>query len=135
MAKNTTVCGNIVIMVNGRRTSGFNESRNIRNSVNHYQYFCHSGRASCVVYLFFMMSQFLSASMLSLLYFCVLEHMCRHYLFSYNKLILKMGKEGEDGQSKRKEADPSFEQRTRKEEKIIRGEKKSLESEWLSEAE
>lgn len=47
-----------------------------------------------------------------------------------------MGKEGEDGQSKRKEADPPLEQMTRKEEKIIiQGEKKTWESERLSEAE
>ena len=44
--------------------------------------------------------------------------------------------EGEDGQSRRKESDPPLEQMTRKEEKIIiQGEKKTWESERLSEAE
>lgn len=41
----------INIMVNSRRTSGFNEGRNIRKSVNHHQYLCHRSRPSCVVYL------------------------------------------------------------------------------------
>lgn len=83
-----------------------------------------------------MTRQFLSVSMLSLLHFCVMEYTCRRYLFSFNKLILKFGKEGEDGQSKRKEADPPLEQMTRTEEKIIiQGEKKTWESERLSEAE